>query len=40
MATQQIVLDIPEKVILAEDLSRGRYRVFPLEAELDDLETC
>jgi predicted HTH domain antitoxin len=81
MATQQIVLDIPEKVILAEKtdalsfarelrmlaavklyelgrlssgraaelagvsrvelhLSLGRYRVFPLEAELDDLEAC
>lgn len=79
MATRQIVLDIPEKVLLAEKtdevafarelrvlaavklyelgrlssgraaelagmlrveflLSLGRYNVFPLEAELNDLE--
>lgn len=79
MATRQIVLDIPEKVLLAEKtdelafarelrvlaavklyelgrlssgraaelagmprveflLSLGRYKVFPLEAELNDLE--
>lgn len=50
MSTRQIVVEVPEKVLLTEKMLAGmprvefllgiqRYKIFPFEAELDKLES-